>query len=117
MTGKDFDLDFEKAGGLIPAVVQDAKDGTVLMVAWMNEEALEKTLETKKATFWSRSRNALWIKGETSGNFQIVQSMYKDCDGDTLLVQVESTGPACHTGNRTCFYRKLESFEEKEHEE
>ncbi len=103
-----YGLDFEKGDGLIPCVVQDEKDGAVLMVAWMNEEALSKTLETKKATFWSRSRNALWTKGETSGHFQLVKEIRKDCDGDTLLLTVESIGPACHTGNRTCFYRTLD---------
>lgn len=102
------DLDFAKGGGLIPAIVQDASDGTVLMMAWMNEESLQKTLETKKATFWSRSRKELWTKGETSGNFQIVRKIRKDCDGDTLLVLVDSIGPACHTGHRSCFYRNLE---------
>lgn len=100
--------DFEKQGGLIPAIVQDATDGTVLMLAYMNEEAFNKTLETKKATFWSRSRNSLWTKGETSGNFQIVCDISIDCDEDTLLVKVDSQGPACHTGNRSCFYRKVE---------
>lgn len=102
------DLDFKKCNGLIPTIVQDVHDGTVLMLAYMNEEALQKTLETGKATFWSRSRNELWTKGETSGNFQLVKKIYKDCDEDTLLLQVESVGPACHTGNRSCFYRLLE---------
>lgn len=101
-------LNFEKGQGLIPAIVQDAEDGTVLMLAYMNEEALARTLETRKATFWSRSRNALWTKGESSGNFQLVQSIWRDCDSDTLLVQVKSTGPACHTGRRSCFYRLLD---------
>ena len=103
-----YDLDFEKSGGLLPAIVQAAEDNEVLMLAYMNEEALKKTLETGKATFWSRSRQALWTKGETSGNFQHVVSIAKDCDGDTLLLKVKSDGPACHTGNRTCFYRSLE---------
>ncbi|MGM9960542.1 MAG: phosphoribosyl-AMP cyclohydrolase [Allobaculum sp.] len=102
------DLDFEKCGGLIPAIVQDVHDGTVLMLAYMNEESLEKTLKTGKATFWSRSRNELWTKGETSGNYQLVKEIRKDCDEDTLLIKVESVGPACHTGNRSCFYRLLE---------
>lgn len=106
------DLDFRKGDGLIPAIVQDATDGTVLMMAYMNEESLKMTLETKKATFWSRSRNELWIKGETSGNVQYVREIYKDCDGDTLLVKVDSAGPACHTGNRSCFYRLLEDNNE-----
>lgn len=102
------DLDFKKGGGLMPCVVQDAKDGCVLMVAWMNRQALDVTLQSGKATFWSRSRNALWTKGETSGNFQYVRACYKDCDGDTLLLQVEGAGPACHTGNRSCFYRRID---------
>lgn len=102
------ELDFAKGDGLIPAIVQDEKDGTVLMLAYMNEEALKKTLATGKAMFWSRSRNELWTKGETSGNFQLVQEIRMDCDGDTLLIKVKSTGPACHTGNRSCFYRLLE---------
>lgn len=103
-----YDLDFEKSDGLLPVIVQSVDDNEVLMLAYMNQEALEKTLETKKATFWSRSRQSLWIKGETSGNFQHVVSIAKDCDGDTLLLKVKSDGPACHTGNRTCFYRALE---------
>ncbi len=103
-----YDLDFEKSDGLLPVIVQSVDDNEVLMLAYMNQEALEKTLETKKATFWSRSRQSLWTKGETSGNFQHVVSIAKDCDGDTLLLKVKSDGPACHTGNRTCFYRALE---------
>ncbi len=103
-----YDLDFEKSDGLLPVIVQSIDDNEVLMLAYMNQEALEKTLETKKATFWSRSRQSLWTKGETSGNFQHVISIAKDCDGDTLLLKVKSDGPACHTGNRTCFYRALE---------
>lgn len=102
------DVDFEKGDGLIPCVVQDVHDGTVLMVAWMNRDAFEKTLSLGKATFWSRSRNELWTKGETSGNVQYVRAFYKDCDGDTLLLQVEGAGPACHTGNRSCFYRRID---------
>lgn len=101
-------LNFQKGNGLIPAIVQDAQDGTVLMLAYMNEESLKKTLETGKATFWSRSRQALWTKGESSGNFQLVREIRKDCDSDTLLLKVESTGPACHTGRRSCFYRLLD---------
>ncbi len=96
-----YDLDFEKSDGLLPVIVQSIDDNEVLMLAYMNQEALEKTLETKKATFWSRSRQSLWTKGETSGNFQHVISIAKDCDGDTLLLKVKSDGPACHTGNRT----------------
>jgi len=93
--------------GLIPAVLQDNETGEVLMVAYMNKEALEKTLETKKAHFWSRSRNELWLKGETSGNYQFVEEVRLDCDGDTLLVLVKPAGPACHTGERSCFFNRL----------
>jgi phosphoribosyl-AMP cyclohydrolase len=94
--------------GLIPAVVQDIQDGTVLMVAWMNPEALQKTRQTGKAHFWSRSRQQLWLKGETSGNYLFVQEIRIDCDQDTLLLRVHPSGPACHTGERSCFYRTLE---------
>ncbi len=93
--------------GLIPAVVQDAETGDVLMVAWMNAESLRLTQETGYATFWSRSRQELWKKGATSGNLQRVQEIWVDCDADTLLLKVEPAGPACHTGHRSCFYRKL----------
>lgn len=93
--------------GLVAAIVQDYETRQVLMMAWMNEEALKLTLETKKATFYSRSRQALWIKGETSGNTQAVVKINYDCDGDTLLLQVNPAGPACHTGNTSCFYRSL----------
>jgi phosphoribosyl-ATP pyrophosphohydrolase/phosphoribosyl-AMP cyclohydrolase len=94
--------------GLITAVIQDARSAAVLMVAWMNEAALRLTLATGEAHFWSRSRQELWRKGATSGNVQRVVSVQLDCDGDTLLVQVEPAGPACHTGAASCFYRKLE---------
>ncbi len=93
--------------GLIPAVIQDCKNNEVLMVAYMNRDAVKKTLETKKAHFYSRSRKKLWLKGETSGNVQKVKEILFDCDGDCLLVKVEQTGGACHTGYRSCFYRKL----------
>jgi len=93
--------------GLVPAVVQDEKDGTVLMVAYMNRESLELTVKNGLATFWSRSREKLWKKGEESGNVLRVKGIWYDCDGDCLLVKAEPAGPACHTGNRTCFYRKL----------
>lgn len=94
--------------GLIPAVVQDWKDGAVLMVAYMNKEAVKRTLKTKKATFWSRSRQQFWVKGEQSGNVQKVKSFFYDCDGDCLLVKVDQIGKAaCHTGFRSCFYRKV----------
>ncbi len=94
--------------GMLPVVVQDDKDGTVLMVAYMNKEAYEQTLSTGRMTYWSRSRNELWVKGLTSGHFQYVKSLAIDCDNDTLLAKVEQVGAACHTGNYTCFYRELE---------
>ncbi len=94
--------------GLIPAVVQEAGTGEVLMVAWMNAEALGKTLETGRAHFWSRSRAGLWEKGATSGHRQHVEAVYADCDRDTLLVLVHQEGVACHTGSRTCFYTRLD---------
>jgi phosphoribosyl-AMP cyclohydrolase len=94
------------ANGLVPAVVQDAADGAVLMLAWMNRDALRRTLETGRTWFWSRSRQEFWCKGETSGDRQYVRAVRYDCDGDTLLVTVDQEGAgACHTGNRTCFYR------------
>ncbi|MEN9204144.1 MAG: bifunctional phosphoribosyl-AMP cyclohydrolase/phosphoribosyl-ATP diphosphatase HisIE [Thermostichus sp. DG_1_6_bins_120] len=94
--------------GLIPAIVQDYLDGTVLMMAWMNRESLQKTLETGRTWFWSRSRQALWAKGETSGHVQWVKQIRYDCDGDTLLITVEQVGDvACHTGARSCFFRPL----------
>lgn len=94
--------------GLLPAIVQDADSGQVLMLAYMNAEALEMTLSTGQAHFWSRSRQELWHKGATSGNVQEVVEINIDCDEDTLLLRVHPAGPACHTGNRTCFYRQLE---------
>jgi phosphoribosyl-ATP pyrophosphohydrolase/phosphoribosyl-AMP cyclohydrolase len=94
-------------GGLVPAIVQDAATGEVLMLAYMNAESLSKTLETGETWFWSRSRSSLWHKGETSGNTQRVVELSIDCDGDTVLVRVEPRGPACHTGERTCFFRSL----------
>lgn len=105
MTG----LDFEKCGGLIPAVVQDFETGEVLMLAYMNEKAWHETLRTRKATYWSRSRNELWVKGNTSGHVQLVKEICVDCDGDTVLLKVEQLGgAACHTGYRSCFFRKVE---------
>jgi phosphoribosyl-AMP cyclohydrolase len=103
-------MDFSKLGGLVPAVVQDDGTGEVLMVAFMNAEALERTAQTGFATFFSRSRNALWTKGETSGNRLEVLRMLVDCDEDTVLLKVRvlGDGVACHTGRRTCFYRDLE---------
>lgn len=97
------------ADGLIPAVVQQHDTGEVLMVAWMNAESLRLTLETGTTWFWSRSRQELWNKGATSGNMQQVRELWADCDGDTLLVKVDSPGPACHTGNRSCFFRRLDT--------
>jgi phosphoribosyl-AMP cyclohydrolase len=91
------------ASGLVPAVVQDAATRDVLMVGWMDDEALHRTLTTGQGTYWSRSRQAYWVKGETSGHTQAVREVRLDCDGDTLLVVVEQTGPACHTGDDTCF--------------
>ncbi len=93
--------------GLIPAVVQDVNTRQVLMVAYMNSESLKRTLETGETVFWSRSRAELWHKGETSGNVQRVHDIYMDCDGDTLLILVEPAGPACHTGEVSCFFRSL----------
>jgi phosphoribosyl-AMP cyclohydrolase len=94
------------ARGLIPAILQDAETGEILMMAWMNEEALRLTVETGEAHFWSRSRQTLWHKGATSGNVQRVRELWVDCDADVLLLKVEPVGPACHTGARSCFYRK-----------
>jgi phosphoribosyl-AMP cyclohydrolase len=99
---------FDKGDGLVPAVVQDHDSGEVLMLAYMNREAWLKTIETGKATFWSRSRRSLWLKGETSGNVQLVREVRMDCDEDTILLRVTQVGDAaCHTGHRSCFYRKL----------
>ncbi|MEK6589566.1 MAG: bifunctional phosphoribosyl-AMP cyclohydrolase/phosphoribosyl-ATP diphosphatase HisIE [Nitrospinota bacterium] len=100
------DLKYD-SNGLIPVIIQDWKGGDVLMLAYMNEEALKKTIETGYTYFWSRSRGELWKKGETSGNKQVVKEISYDCDNDTLLIKVEQKGVACHTGNRTCFYNKL----------
>ena len=93
--------------GLVPAIVQDAANGRVLMLAWMNRAALDKTLETKRTWFWSRSRQKFWMKGESSGHVQQVKDVAYDCDGDTILIQVEQTGAACHEGYRSCFFRSL----------
>ena len=95
------------SNGLVPAIIEEAKSGEVLMMAWMSREAVEKTLATKRAHFYSRSRRKLWLKGESSGHFQKVKRLALDCDGDTLLVSVEQKGGACHAGYRSCFYRKL----------
>jgi len=103
-------LDFNKTNGLIPAIAQDHETGEVLMLAYMNRDAWEKTLATGKATYFSRSRQKLWIKGETSGNVQMVKEILIDCDDDTVLLKVEQIGKAaCHTGHISCFYRKVEN--------
>ena len=103
------ELDFKKGGGLIPVITQDFKSGEVLMLAYMNKEAWQQTLKSKKATYYSRSRNTLWVKGLTSGNQQIVKEIRVDCDADTILLKVEQIGgAACHTGYRSCFYRQVD---------
>lgn len=121
-------IDFEKMGGLVPAIIQDANTRQVLMLGYMNAEAYAKTVETGKVTFWSRSRQTLWTKGETSGNFLDLVDMKADCDNDTLLVRVHPHGPTCHTGTDTCwgetnspeplaFLKELQDFIERRHEE
>ena len=121
-------IDFEKSGGLVPAIVQDAETKNVLMLGYMNEEAYQKTIETKKVTFWSRSRNCLWTKGETSGTFLHLVDIKVDCDNDTLLVRALPNGPICHKGTDTCwgednnsnpllFLSELQDFIDKRHEE
>lgn len=126
-------IDFEKCGGLVPAIIQDAETRNVLMLGYMNQESLDKTLETKKVTFWSRSRNCLWTKGETSGNFLHLVDIKVDCDNDTLLVKATPDGPTCHTGTDTCwgeentpmadgenpllFLTELQDFINRRHEE
>jgi phosphoribosyl-AMP cyclohydrolase / phosphoribosyl-ATP pyrophosphohydrolase len=103
-TGRDLQaLDWDKGDGLLPAIVQDADSGAVLMLAYMNREALAETLSSKRVTFWSRSKNRLWTKGETSGHFLELLEIAADCDGDTLLILAHPVGPACHTGTRTCW--------------
>lgn len=121
------DLDFDKVGGLIPAIIQDNNTSKVLMLGYMNEEALAKTLETKKVTFYSRTKQRLWTKGEESGNFLNLVSIESDCDKDTLLIKVNPIGPVCHTGSDTCFgetnkedilfFKFLQNFIEKRHQE
>ena len=98
-------IDFTK--GLVPAIIQDYKNNEVLMLAYMNEESLKKTLSTGTTWFWSRSRNEYWNKGATSGNFQYVKEIKVDCDEDTILIKVEQIGPACHTGSKSCFYKDV----------
>ncbi|MFP6626461.1 MAG: phosphoribosyl-AMP cyclohydrolase [Deltaproteobacteria bacterium] len=106
------EIDFEKQGGLVPVIVQDAEDGAVLMLAYMNKQAWEKTLATGMATYWSRSRGELWVKGESSGNTQDVREVLVDCDNDTILLKViQHGGAACHEGFRSCFFRRLNNGE------
>ena len=102
-------IDFEKMGGLVPAIIQDAVTQKVLMLGFMNEEAYQKTIDTKHVTFWSRTRNTLWTKGETSGNFLNLVDIKVDCDNDTLLIQAHPDGPTCHTGTDTCWGEENES--------
>src|SRR5476649_447328 len=105
-------IDFEKSGGLVPAIAQDSKTGEVLMMAYMNREAFEETVRTRKAVYFSRSRNKLWRKGEESGNVQEVAEIFLDCDHDTLLLKVQQIGgAACHEGYKSCFFRRLEGDE------
>src|ERR1700752_1845273 len=102
-------IDFQKSGGLVPAIAQDADTGAVLMLAWMNREAYEETLRTGRACYFSRSRNRLWRKGEESGNVQEVRAVYIDCDADTILLKVHQVGgAACHEGYQSCFFRKVD---------
>jgi len=109
------DVNFSKTDGLIPAVIQDVADGAVLMVGFMNQEALDKTRETGQVTFYSRSRNKLWTKGETSGHTLQAKEILIDCDEDTLVIKAEALGPGvCHNGFRTCFYRRWEAGEWKQ---
>lgn len=107
-----YSIDFKKLGGLVPVIVQDYKTNDVLMLAFMNEESWNKTMESGKAHYWSRSRKKLWLKGESSGNVQDVKDIYLDCDNDTILLKVEQIGnAACHTGYRSCFYRQFKDGE------
>jgi len=112
-------MDFDPASlkydsqGLIPAIAQDAKTGQVLMMAWMNKEAVARTLQTGRVTYWSRSRASFWVKGETSGHTQKLVQFLVDCDRDCLLVRVEQTGPACHTNRKSCFYSEVEAGQER----
>lgn len=100
--------------GLIPAIAQDAETGEILMMAWMNREAVERTLDSGKVTYWSRSRQSFWVKGETSGHLQELVDLRVDCDRDCILVLVNQTGPACHTNRRSCFYTAVRDGEEVE---
>ena len=103
------DIDFEKSGGLVPVIVQDADSKDVLTLAYANKESLELTKKTGKSWFWSRSRNKLWMKGEESGNVQQVKEILVDCDSDAIIYLVKPSGPACHTGERVCFHYKLDN--------
>src|SRR5713226_7617883 len=112
------DLDFNKLNGLVTAVIQDHKTGRVLMVGFMNDEAFRKTVDTGRVTFFSRSRNKLWTKGETSGHFLVVREISTDCDQDAVLIRADALGPGvCHNGYQSCFYRRLENGEWREAEE
>jgi phosphoribosyl-AMP cyclohydrolase len=107
-------IDFDKAGGLVPAIAQDADSGAVLMLAWMNREAYEETLRTHRAVYFSRSRNRLWRKGEESGHYQEVRDILIDCDADTILLKVHQIGgAACHEGYPSCFFRRIEGADVK----
>ena len=107
LKGKFEDLDFQKRGGFIPTIAQNAQTGEILMIAYSNEESLKKAMDIKEGVYWSTSRNQIWHKGATSGNRQKLVEILYDCDGDALVFKVEPLGPACHTGERTCFYRTL----------
>jgi phosphoribosyl-AMP cyclohydrolase len=107
-------IDFDKAGGLVPVIAQDAESGVVLMLAWMNRDAYEETLRTRRAVYFSRSRNRLWRKGEESGHYQEVRDILIDCDADTILLKVHQVGgAACHEGYQTCFFRRVEGEDAK----
>lgn len=103
----DLQLDFDKMDGLLPAIVQDRETKDILMLGFMNKDAWEKTVKIGLVTFWSRTRNELWTKGETSGNHLKVRRMWVDCDSDTILVEVDPVGPTCHTGERSCFFEEI----------
>ena len=105
------EINFEKGDGLVPCIVQDAQTLQVLMLAYMNKESLEKTMETGLATYWSRSRKSIWVKGETSGHYQHVKEILVDCDEDTILIKVDQDTAACHTGKYSCFYRNIDGEE------
>ncbi len=112
MENIDLDIFFQKSD-LIPAIIQDCDNGEVLMLGYMNKESLKLTLETGRTWYYSRSRQKLWNKGETSGHFQNIKDIKYDCDEDTLLISVQQIGPACHTGSRSCFYRTLKTFSQE----